>query len=234
MRRASTCLAVLAVGLLALPAVAVGGPDGQVQSRSRADPGLPAHRATSSARAPRCKPNTRSQGPNTAGSRRRSSASTSTCRRARSCTRRASRRAPRPCSNRPALGLQEGARQPARSATCWGSSSFGSERVRRDGDARILLRPRRRPRVLHERPLAGVAGNPVGGQLREPRRRRRLRARAHHRSPARLDGARRAVRVGQVDQREGRLGLQEGQGRRSTTAASRRSARRAASRSRPK
>ena len=94
-----------------------------------------------------------------------------------------------------------------------GIVSFGSERVEESADAAVLLLARRRLRVLHRRPLAGVAGNPVGRELREPRRSRRLRPRAHHPGPARLDGPGCALRVGQVDQREGRLGLQEGQDR---------------------
>ena len=44
MRRASTCLAVLGLGLLGAAGRRLGGADRQVQSRSRADPGLHGHR----------------------------------------------------------------------------------------------------------------------------------------------------------------------------------------------
>ena len=49
----------------------------------------------------------------------------------------------------------------------------------------VVLLAGRRDRVLHRRPLAGVAGNPVQRPLHQPRRRRRLRPRGRSAGAAR-------------------------------------------------
>ena len=98
----------------------------------------------------------------------------------------------------------------------------------RAGHARILLRARRGSHVLHQRPLARVAGNPLQGPLRPPRRGRGLRPGADRRGAARLDRPRSALRVGRVDQRQGRLRPQGTREARLLRHACPRSARRAA------
>ena len=85
----------------------------------------------------------------------------------RSCTRPASRRAAGDArTDRCEPGVPEGsARRPV-------GHVLGVGRVRqrtraRGSDAGVVLRAGRRPRVLHRRPLAGVAGNPLQGPLHE-------------------------------------------------------------------
>ncbi len=83
----------------------------------------------------------------------------------------------------------------------------------------------------------GVAGNPLPRPLQELRGRRRLRPRARSHGAGDRERAGRAVRVGQDDQSQGRLGdrtEEQPEEGRPTTVVSRRRARKAASRSRPK
>ena len=96
MRRASTCLALLGLAVLGLPAAASAAPTVTLKGGSRADPGLPGHRQH-----PRRGRRARSRIHDLGHRIRRlpvaaDRASTSTCRPARSSTRRGSPRAHRP------------------------------------------------------------------------------------------------------------------------------------------
>ena len=234
MRRASTVVAVLALGLLALPALASATPTVKFKAEAVPIPGFPGTGELPRRGCCRARRIPDRRRPNTAGSRPRSWASTSTCRRVPSCTRTGfptcaksvlEQTGPSGCKNPP---------KPARSATCWGSCPSAANVSKRPPTLQSFYSPEgglefftngHSPVSLeilsagHYVNLGGGGG--YGPELIDP-------------GAARLDGAGCPLRVGQVDQREGRLGLQEGQGNGSTTAASRRSARRAASRSRPK
>ena len=125
----------------------VGGADGHVQSEAVPIPGFP-HTGNILGAGAALKPNTRSQAPNTAASRRRSSASTSTCPAARSCTRRASHVLARPSlETRAARVVPEGLDR--RSRRHAHRRRELRQRTRdRDADGAAVLRPRRRPGVL--------------------------------------------------------------------------------------
>ena len=220
MRRASTSLAVLALGLLALPAVASAAPTVKFKAEGRADPGLPAHGQHPRRRRRGASRIHRSKGteyggfpPPLVGVNFYLPTGTKLHTTGLPDVREERARTDRP------VGLPEGLgsgpdRQRARDRL------VRQRTCRRDRDARILLRARRRLRVLHRRPLAGVAGNPLDRPLRQPR------AAPAASAPSSITEVPlvstvpgRAVRVGQDDQREGRLGVQEARQERSTTAA---------------
>jgi len=74
----------------------------------------------------------------------------------------------------------------------------------RGSDARIVLLAGRRAELLHVRPRPRVAGNPVHGELSEPRRRRRQRPRTDLPGAARRNRPGRPRRLGAADQHQGR------------------------------
>ena len=230
MRRASTCLAVLGL--------AAAGPAGRRLGRCRPSSSKrkpsrsPASRtpATSSAPARPLKAEYESKAPNTWARRRRSSASTSTCPRARSCTRAASRRARRRRSNSSARSSARKARRPGRSGQCSASSPSAANESKRPRELSSFFAPgggflfftegTRRCRWKSSPPATtstSWAARGFGPEL-------------DHQGAARGERARSAVRVGQDDQRQGRLGVQEARQDDLLRHACRRSARKAASR----
>ena len=155
----------LALGLLALPAVAGAAPTVKFKAEAVPIPGFKRTREHPRRRRRACTPKYTIEGTEYGGFPPPiSGRELLPARRARSYTRRASRRAPRAVLEQTGHRPREvpGQSKRARSATCSGIVSFGSERVEENATLRVVLRPRRRPRVLHARPHAGVAGNPVG------------------------------------------------------------------------
>ncbi len=166
MRRASTCLAVLGLRFAGAAGRRLGAADGHVQSPGRADPGLPGHR----------------QHPRR---RRRPEGRIHDLRhRIRRLAAAAHRRqllpADRPklhptgfptCSKADARTVRPGqVREGLRSRPGRHRARLRDLRQRtrrRDRRTVLLLRARRRLRVLHRRALAGVAGNPLDGPLRQ-------------------------------------------------------------------
>ena len=236
MRRASTCLALLGLAVLGLPAVASAAPTVTLKAKAVPIPGLPATPATSSAPAPRSKPKYTINGTESTGG------------------------VPSPLIARqllPAHGHEaahqtgfvtcptatlenigperlpeEVAGQPRR-ARAGVVDPIGGELVQENADAAGVLRARWRSAVLRQRGLAdlGSAARRQGHVHQPPRRPTAWSSITE--VAAGPIGARRPAGVDRIDQHQGRRGATRRARRRSTTARCRRSARRAASRSSP-
>ena len=184
-----------------------GGPDGQIQSEAVPIPGFP-HTGNILGAGAAVHAEYRSKGPNTADSRPDRRRQLLPAPRAPSCTRRASRPARRPRSNRPVPRAARSPRQRARSAKCWGSSPSApneSKRRRRcesfyaPGGGLEFFTTATRPcrwKSCRRANTSTSAAQAASGRSSSPK------SRSSRRSLAPL-------RVGQVDQRQGGLRLQK-------------------------
>ena len=101
----------------------------------------------------------------------------------------------------------------AGTGTVQGIVAFGHTRVPEEGDSRILLLAGRRAEFLHVRARPRVPGNPVHGEVREPRGCRRERPRTDLPGAARGNGPGSPRRLGSEDQHQGRRCAGQGQAR---------------------
>ncbi len=207
MRRALSCIAALAVALMAIPAIASAAAGSHVQGQGCADLRLPAHRQLQGQgrRRPGRIHDLRDRIPRlpAAGHRRQ--------------------RVPAEGHQAPHERLPhllEGDARTVRADQVPQGLGRRTDRQRprlrdlrrrtrrRESRTVFVLLPRWRTGILHRRPLAGVAGNPVNRPLRQHRRSGRLRPGAQDQGAARRERARCSICVGQDDHRQGRLGDQ--------------------------
>ncbi len=210
MRRASTCLAVLGLAVLGLPATASAAPTVTLKAKAVPIPGFP-HTGNilgaGAAREGRIHDH---------GDRIRwlpgaaDRGQLLSCPQARNCTRRVRRPARKACSRTSGPSGCPKKSKLARSGSASGVVSFGTERVRRGSDGAAVLRPRRQPAVLCAGHFARLDRNHLEGPLRQRLARRSARQLLAEvplieSVPGALDAST------EYDQREGRRRVQEGQ-----------------------